>query len=239
MVGFDSEFDTIELKHEARSRAGFALGAVLVVLGMAAGAALYAGLGAIAPPPAGGTVAGAGPVTIQPATAPPPADDTKISIKTNSYEDLPAAPAAAPATPAVIAADTAAPIPAAAPAATAVKPAPATDATLLQERLAATAAWLDDAQPQTYTIQLLGANDDQQLNQHLKFLSNIIEMNRLFVYRTVAKGAPSLTVVWGSFDTQRAALQAMAQLPPFLKAYRPLLRTVQGIKAEIGDQKTK
>jgi hypothetical protein len=31
----------------------------------------------------------------------------------------------------------------------------------------------------------------------------------------------------------------MAQLPPFLKAYRPLLRTVQGIKAEIGDQKTK
>jgi type II secretory pathway predicted ATPase ExeA len=237
----DSEFAQQHLPPAGKPR--FALGAVLVVLGMAAGAALYAGLGAIAPPPAGGTVAGAGPVTIQPATAPPPADDTKTSIKTNSYEDLPAAPAAAPATPAVIAADTAAPIPAAAPAATAVKPAPATDAsaaaTLLQERLAATAAWLDDAQPQTYTIQLLGANDDQQLNQHLKFLSNIIEMNRLFVYRTVAKGAPSLTVVWGSFDTQRAALQAMAQLPPFLKAYRPLLRTVQGIKAEIGDQKTK
>jgi septal ring-binding cell division protein DamX len=174
---------------------------------------------------------------------PPPPEDTINSIKTNSYEDTPVAPAASTASPAAIAAEPEATAPAAAPAATAVEPAPAVAApaavTLLQERLAATAVWLDDAQPQTHTIQLLGANDDQQLNQHLKFLSNIIEMNRLFVYRTVAKGAPSLTVVWGSFDTQRAALQAMAQLPPFLKAYRPLLRTVQGIKAEVRDQKTK
>jgi septal ring-binding cell division protein DamX len=57
------------------------------------------------------------------------------------------------------------------------------------------------------------------------------------VYRTTAKGAPSITVVWGSFENQREANQAMAKLPPLLKSYRPLLRTVQGIKAEIRGQK--
>jgi septal ring-binding cell division protein DamX len=57
------------------------------------------------------------------------------------------------------------------------------------------------------------------------------------VYRTVAKGAPALNVVWGSFDGPGEAREAMAKLPPSLKAYRPLLRTVQGIKAEVRDRK--
>jgi MSHA biogenesis protein MshM len=85
---------------------------------------------------------------------------------------------------------------------------------------------------------LLSSSDDQQLNHHLKFLSNIIEINSLFVYRTVVKGAPALNVVWGSFDSQSEAREAMAKLPASLKAYRPLLRTVQGIKAEVRDRKT-
>ena len=239
----DSEFAQQHLPPAGKPR--LALGAALVVLGMAAGAALYAGLGAIAPQPAAGTAAGISPLAAQPTSTATPAEDTeKDSIKTNAYDKSPVAPAPTPAPAAAPAGDTTAAAPAAAPAAATATPVATVNAvaatdSLLEQRLAATTAWLDSAQPQTYTIQLLGANDDQQLNQHLKFLSNIIEMNRLFVYRTVAKGVPSLTVVWGSFDTQRAALQAMAQLPPFLKAYRPLLRTVQGIKAEVRDQKTK
>ena len=117
-------------------------------------------------------------------------------------------------------------------------PAPATgaEANLLETRIAATSAWLAGAQPDAYAIQLLGANNATQLNQHLKIISKIIEINDLFVYRTIAKGGPSLTVVWGSFDSQRTAQAAMAQLPSFLKAYRPLLRTVRGIKTEVAKQ---
>jgi type II secretory pathway predicted ATPase ExeA len=209
-------------------------GAVLVGLGMAAGAALYAiwgntGNPAVVEPTAADQ--GKPAVAAQPAAAmtlPISDEDQNKSIKTNTYKSP---------------ADTAAISPDAAPANNAASgqapSAPATgNSTLLESRLAATTAWLTDAKPRTYTIQLLGSTDDQQLNQHLKFLSNIVEINSLFVYRTVAKGAPALTVVWGSFNSQREASEAMAKLPPLLKAYRPLLRTVQGIKAEVRDQKT-
>ena len=136
-----------------------------------------------------------------------------------------------------LSAASATPQPVAATAAETAKPAtpvsaPAT-AKLLQERLTATTAWLSASPPQTYTIQLLGARDEQQLNQHLRFIANIIEINNVFVYRTLAKGEPALTMTWGSFDSQGAAREAMAQLPARLKSYRPLLRTVQGIRTEV------
>jgi septal ring-binding cell division protein DamX len=80
---------------------------------------------------------------------------------------------------------------------------------------------------------LLGARNEQQLNQHLRFLANIIEINNVFVYRTFAKGEPALTITWGTFDDQRAAREAMSKLPANLKAHKPLLRTVQGIRTEV------
>lgn len=238
----DSEFAQQHRPPAARAR--LIPGLLLLGLGMAAGAALYAVLGT------GGKSAAVVPAAQQsgpadlpssaaptPAAPPPSGENDKNSIKTNTYEKTVAPPAAsASVTPTPLAAPATAA--AAAPAPVTAAPAtPAAGAALLESRLAATTTWLAEAKPQTYTIQLLGSNDDQQLNQHLKFLSNIIEINSLFVYRTVAKGAPALTVVWGSFDSQGEAREAMAKLPPFLKAYRPLLRTVQGIKAEVRDQK--
>ena len=239
----DSEFAQKHRPPTARPR--MIQGVVLVGVGMAVGAALYAVLGTGSKPAAIETAAtqAAPAAPAQPAANTPAApaaasDDDKKSIKTITYEKPPAPPAA-PAGIAATNSPPAAPAPAAAPSETAPAVAvPATSSSpLLESRLAATTTWLGSAKPQTYTIQLLGSSDDQQLNQHLKFLSNSIEINSLFVYRTVAKGAPSLTVVWGSFDSQREAREAMAKLPPFLKAYRPLLRTVQGIKTEVRGQK--
>ncbi len=233
----DSEFAQKHLPPSAHPR--LVQGAVLVVLGMAVGAALYAGWGGISPPmvqPVANenvpsTPAQPAAITPPPEPAPAASIGDKNTIKTNSYEIAAAAPATTPSGAAAAAVTPAA-------AATSDAPAPAVStAALLENRLAATTAWLAGAKPQTYTIQLLGSGDDQQLNQHLKTLSNSIEINSLFVYRTVAKGTPSLTVVWGSFDSRGEAREAMAKLPSFLKAYRPLLRTVQGIKAEVRDQK--
>jgi MSHA biogenesis protein MshM len=208
---------------------------VLMALGMAVGAALYASLGhfkqPVASQPAANTPATPAPAAITPAQEAIPRNDDKKSIKTMGYKSPSTAPAAAPSAAASTEASLAptpvvtAPLPSASP--------PSNTDALLEARLAATTAWLAGAKPRTYTIQLLGSTDDQQLNQHLKTISNSIEINSLFVYRTVAKGAPSLTVVWGSFDSQREAPDAMAKLPPFLKASQPLLRTVQGIKAEL------
>ncbi len=242
----DSEF--AQKQQPPASRPRMIQAAVLLGAGMAAGAALYALLqpSGSKPPSAAGSAAAPSPA---PAPQPsPPASaamapvaaagaegSEKKQIKTNSYNENSAAPTAPAETTASAPASTSAPTQADR------ETLPAADPTaqhgLLEKRLAATASWLANAKPQTYTIQLLGSSDDQQLNQHLKFLSNSIEINSLFVYRTVAKGAPALNVVWGSFDNPREAREAMAKLPPFLKAYRPLLRTVQGIRAEVRDQK--
>jgi type II secretory pathway predicted ATPase ExeA len=111
-------------------------------------------------------------------------------------------------------------------------------ADLLEERLAATREWLANEPLSTYTIQLLGTNDAQQLRNQLKVLSKYIEINKIFVYRTVARQQPSITVVYGSFDSARAAREALDKLPSALKVNRPVLRTVQGIRAEIMEQQS-
>jgi septal ring-binding cell division protein DamX len=109
----------------------------------------------------------------------------------------------------------------------------ARDAGALESRLAATQNWLAQQDKNTHSIQLLGAENQQQLMQHLKVKSKYIEINEVFVYRTLAKQKPSLTVLYGSFNDRRTALDALAKLPAPLKTYKPILRTIQGIRAEI------
>ena len=104
---------------------------------------------------------------------------------------------------------------------------------LLEARLAATREWLVSEPENTYSIQLMGTEDATQLKHRLNVLSKSIEMNKVFVYRTIAKEKPSLTVLYGSFSDRRAAQEALKDLPSSLKAFRPILRTVQGIQGEI------
>jgi septal ring-binding cell division protein DamX len=104
---------------------------------------------------------------------------------------------------------------------------------LLESRLQATREWLMGEAHTTYSIQLMGTNDPQQLKGLLNGMGKVIEINKVFVYRTLARQKPSLTVLYGSFDNRRAALEALDKLPGSLKTNRPILRTVQGIRAEI------
>jgi septal ring-binding cell division protein DamX len=104
---------------------------------------------------------------------------------------------------------------------------------LLEERLLATEQWLVNEEGRPFTIQLLGASDPEILRNHLKTLSKYLEPESIFVYRTMAKDRPSLTVLYGSFATLREANAALERLPEALKANRPYCRTVNGIRAEI------
>ena len=109
---------------------------------------------------------------------------------------------------------------------------------VLEARLAATRKWLAQQAENTYSIQLLGTDNPQQLKNHLNVLSKFIEINDIFVYRTLAKQKPSLTVLYGAFSDRRAAQDALAKLPASLKVYKPILRTVQGIRAEIAQHQS-
>jgi MSHA biogenesis protein MshM len=108
----------------------------------------------------------------------------------------------------------------------------------IEQRLAATKEWLAKPDKNPYSIQLLGADNPAQLKNHLNVIRKYVEINDIFVYRTIAKQKPSLTVLYGSFEDRRAAQEALAKLPANLKAYKPVLRTMQGIRAEIAQHQS-
>lgn len=103
---------------------------------------------------------------------------------------------------------------------------------LLESRIAATDKWLDQESPDTISIQLTGSNDPKQLSAYILSIGKNVEMDAVFVYHTLAKNKPSMTILYGSFPNRLAATQALAALPASIKNSRPLLRTVKGIRAE-------
>jgi DamX protein len=109
---------------------------------------------------------------------------------------------------------------------------------MLLERIAATRAWLEREAPQTHSIQLLGSENARQLKDHLSSIAKSVEISKIYVYRTVAAQKPFLTVLYGSFGSREAAQNALDRLPPSLKAFKPYLRTVQGIREEMSRNKT-
>ncbi len=103
---------------------------------------------------------------------------------------------------------------------------------ILTRRLNATATWLASQAPTTVSIQLMGASSDEQIKADLAKLSNQLELDNIYVYRTQVNQLPFLTVLYGSFVDRVAATQALQTLPPELKKNRPHLRTIAGVLLE-------
>jgi type II secretory pathway predicted ATPase ExeA/septal ring-binding cell division protein DamX len=175
--------------------------------------------------------------TQAPGTAPPAGASTPVSAPVT------VAPTTASQHPAAEATQTAKPSGAEAPATAALAPVEAAakpaiirrrpDADALDKRLLATTEWLQQRSKATYSIQVLGTDNAEQLKQHLNIIAKFVEINNIFVYRTIAKQKPFLTVLYGSFENRKDAQEALTKLPAQLRAYRPYLRTVQGIRSEI------
>ena len=107
---------------------------------------------------------------------------------------------------------------------------PSPTANLLEQRLAATQRWLMRVDPDAYTIQLMEAEHEPQLERDLREIAKSIELNEVFLYRSDANRKPSLAVLYGTFSDRRVAQDALDKLPLALKANRPFLRTVRGIR---------
>jgi type II secretory pathway predicted ATPase ExeA len=111
-------------------------------------------------------------------------------------------------------------------------------ASLVDERLAATRLWLARADPNAFTIQLMEAEHEPQLQRDLKEIAKSIEINEVFLYRIDANRKVPLAVLYGSFSDRRVAQDALDRLPPSLKANRPFLRTVRGMRGGVGQPRT-
>lgn len=109
----------------------------------------------------------------------------------------------------------------------------ANEGDMVAQRLAATETWLATQSPATSSIQLMVSNDPRQLRHHLRKISHEIEMEQIFVYRSKVNGQPAWTVLYGGFPDRAKTAAALDALPDSLKVYRPYLRTVQGVRAEI------
>jgi len=108
----------------------------------------------------------------------------------------------------------------------------------VENRLVATREWLAAAPQTTHTIQLMGTNSEEQLKAQLKAFSKQLEPGKIFVFRTVAQGKPSITIVYGAYVDKTTAVQALEKLPAAITANRPVLRTVNGIRAEMKQHRT-
>ncbi|MEA3157626.1 MAG: biosis protein MshM [Betaproteobacteria bacterium] len=104
---------------------------------------------------------------------------------------------------------------------------------VIGRRLNATKRWLGGRSEDRYSIQLLVANSEEQLRNHLKDLPKFIEINDIYMYRGLGQGGARLNVLWGSYDTRTAALESLDELPPSLRANRPYVRTVESVRAEM------
>ncbi|MDP2240347.1 MAG: AAA family ATPase [Burkholderiales bacterium] len=241
----DSEFSQ---NRKPRITPRFAWGTALILLGAALGVGAYALFerGNAAPAKTPAVVAnpssstGTATAAIQPSGTAANTQDTlrsqdNISNKTTGYGINSTVPTVGSAN-SVARPELASPH--ATPASAGGGPSQASAPDPVQSRLAATQEWLASEKQNTVSIQLMGTSDEQQLKDHLNVLSNYIEINRIFVYRTKAKQKPSITVLYGSFSNVRAAREALADLPPFLKKDRPLLRTVHGVRTEIKQHQT-
>ncbi|HSR02815.1 MAG TPA: AAA family ATPase [Methylophilaceae bacterium] len=103
---------------------------------------------------------------------------------------------------------------------------------IISRRIAATNSWLTNQPPSTVSIQLMGAPEGPELVDDLEKLSQKIELDEIYVYRTQVSGQPYLSVLYGSFDNRVTALSALKGLPEEIRRNKPQLRTISGVLQE-------
>jgi MSHA biogenesis protein MshM len=214
----DSEFGAEKLKQQAK-QSQLLMWAALLALGLALGYAVsmwsQRPANIVKEP------------NVAAASALPKPDQIARSTDTNQTPSTPISPVTTSAAPIAVAP----PVPTPAPpviAATA-----STQEDVLTRRLNATSAWLASQPPTTVSIQLMGANSDEQLKRNLETLSRQMELDNIYVYRTKVNNQPFLTVLYGSFANRFEAKQALQKLPSELQKNRPQLRTISGVLQEI------
>ena len=109
---------------------------------------------------------------------------------------------------------------------------------ILNSRSQATLAWLSAQSPTTITIQLMGVDNETQLEAELNLLAQKLARDNIHVYRTKMMNSalveqPYFTVLYGSFANRQDAIQEMQKLPVSVQKNQPQLRTIAGLLQEI------
>lgn len=112
-------------------------------------------------------------------------------------------------------------------------PARADTSDVIANRIQAAEAWLNSDGARPFSVQLLATSNEQQLRNHLKTLANFFEMKDVYMFRTVARGRPAVSVLWGAFASRQDAVTELQKLPSQLRVDQPYVRSIRDIRAEV------
>ncbi|RDE19105.1 NACHT domain-containing protein [Motiliproteus coralliicola] len=81
-----------------------------------------------------------------------------------------------------------------------------------------------------YTLQMLGARQEKSVG---RFVASMPEQEKLKRFYTFYKQKPWYVVVYGRYSSRSAAMAAIGDLPPALRARRPWARSIAGVQDDI------
>lgn len=102
------------------------------------------------------------------------------------------------------------------------------------QRFAATQEWLKDAPGKHYSIQLITVPDSEpaRLESFLGHAQKLLPEHELYVYSVKINGIQHYRVAYGNYADTQEVRNAMAQLPPDLKAPNPFFRSVERMRSQ-------
>ena len=112
-------------------------------------------------------------------------------------------------------------------------PVPSQASASLEARLTATQAWLENASPNTLTIQIKSVAVETELNAELQRLAQQLPIEVVYLYRKESNTVAYTIILFGAFSRRADALLALEGLPEAIKINGPYLRTVGGIQKDL------
>lgn len=103
---------------------------------------------------------------------------------------------------------------------------------LLERRLRVSDLWLAAQDDAALTLYLGTAGSAPELEKMLRDLSNYIDIEKIFVYRSDAN-SKTMRVIYDSFADAKTARQAINSLPAEVQRLRPVARSLSAIRTEV------
>ncbi len=106
---------------------------------------------------------------------------------------------------------------------------------VLSEHINKTRLWLETAEDDSYTIQLI-LIDNWAKNEILSYIEKseqFLDNRNLYIYQASIRGRKVYSVLYNEYQSREFAVIQLQKFTPWLMQSSPYLRTVRGIKADI------
>jgi len=106
---------------------------------------------------------------------------------------------------------------------------------LIAQQMKMTHDWLNKAEAEGFTIQLvlLDAWAQNKVEDFIEKAGAGLDLDKVYVYQATIRGKKVYSVLYNEYATREEAVSQLKQLPKALRKNSPYLRTVKGIKADI------